>query len=176
MPECPRHAAANGPPVNNVSVPDVKPPRSTGDDRDVLTLSLQYLRESFVRKVTGVDEAAARQSPVASGTSLLWLIKHLAYAERVWIIHRFAGGERPALAVVTADDTVDGALSTYRDTWKIVDAVVASAPNMDELSGIPDDRGLVTLRWILVHLVEETARHAGHADILRELIDGISGR
>jgi Protein of unknown function (DUF664) len=56
---------------------------------------LQYQRESLARKAIGLDDAAARQSSVRSGTTLLWLVRHLAYAERRWIIHRFAGGEKP---------------------------------------------------------------------------------
>jgi len=135
---------------------------------------LQYQRESLARKVDGIDEVAARQSPVASGTTLLWLIKHLAYAERLWIIHRFAGGKKPA--PVTTDDTIDVALTEYKHTWTAVNAVIAASPTLDELSIIANDGGNVTLRWILAHLLEETARHAGHADILRELIDGVTGR
>lgn len=155
-------------------VPDQKPPRPFGDDRQVLTLLLQYQRESLARKVFGVSEVAARQSPVPSGTTLLWLIEHLAHAEWLWIMHRFAGGEKPA--PVTTHQTVDSALAAYRGTWVAVDAVIAAAPSLDELSVIADDRGHVTLRWIIAHLLEETARHAGHADILRELIDGVTGR
>lgn len=64
-------------------VPDQKAPRSFGDDRQVLTLLLQYQRESLARKVFGVSEVAARQSPVPSGTTLLWLVEHLAHAERL---------------------------------------------------------------------------------------------
>src|SRR5271163_4182354 len=65
-------------------MPDQKPPRSFGDDRQVLTLLLQYQRESLARKVSRVSEVAARRSPVPSGTTLLWLIEHLAHAERLW--------------------------------------------------------------------------------------------
>ena len=155
-------------------MPDQKSPRSFGDDRQVLTLLLQYQRESLARKVFGVSEVAARQSPVPSGTTLLWLVEHLAYAERLWIMRRFVGGEKPA--PVTTHQTVDSALAAYRDTWAAVDAVIGAAPSLDELSVIADDRGHVTLRWIIAHLLEETARHAGHADILRELIDGVTGR
>jgi uncharacterized damage-inducible protein DinB len=155
-------------------MPDQKPPRSFGDDRQVLTLLLQYQRESLARKVFGVSEVAARQSPVPSGTTLLWLIEHLAHAERLWIMHRFVGGEKPT--PVTTHQTVDSALVAYRGTWAAVDAVIAAAPSLDEVSVIADDRGHVTLRWIVAHLLEETARHAGHADILRELIDGVTGR
>jgi uncharacterized damage-inducible protein DinB len=156
------------------AVADHKPPRSFGDDRDVLTMLLQYQRESLARKVSGVDCAAARQSPVASGTTLAWLVRHLAHAERLWVIHRFAGREKPA--PVTACESIDDALTEYRHTWAAVDPIIAAAPTLGELSKVADDRGHVTLRWILAHLLEETARHAGHADILRELIDGVTGR
>jgi uncharacterized damage-inducible protein DinB len=155
---------------------DQKPPRSSGEEREVLMTLLQYQRESLMRKVFGVSEAAARQSPVASGTTLLWLVRHLANAERLWIIHRFAGGEEPPPVHDTSHDTVDAALTAYRRTWADVDAIIAAAPTLDEVSVIADDSRHLALRWILAHLLEETARHVGHADILRELIDGVTGR
>jgi uncharacterized damage-inducible protein DinB len=155
---------------------DKKPPRSFGDERDVLMTLLQYQRESLARKVVGVDDEAARQSPVNSGTTLLWLIRHLAGAERLWIIHRFAGGQQPPLAHEASSDTVDSALAAYRQTWADVDTVIAATASLDQASVIGDDSGRPTLRWILAHLLEETARHAGHADIIRELIDGATGR
>ena len=111
-----------------------------------------------------------------SGTTLLWLIRHLAGAERLWIIHRFAGGQQPPLAHEASIDTVDSALAAYRQTWADVDTVIAATASLDQASVIGDDSGRPTLRWILAHLLEETARHAGHADILRELIDGATGR
>ena len=128
-----------------------------------------------MRKVSGVDEAAARESPVPSGTTLLWLMTHMAHAERLWIVHRFAGGTKPSTAA-TVDDTVESAIAQYIDTWAVTDPVIAAARDLDQLSCIADDNGPVTLRWILAHLLEETARHAGHADILRELVDGVTGR
>jgi uncharacterized damage-inducible protein DinB len=155
---------------------DIKPPRSSGDDRDVLLTLLRYQRESMVRKVSGIDDAAARQSPVRSGTTLLWLIRHLAYAERVWIIHRFTGGDAPPPDPAPDSDTIDGALAAYRQTWADVDDVISATIALDERSAIASDGSHPTLRWILAHLLEETARHAGHADILRELIDGATGR
>ena len=72
-------------------MPDQKPPRVDGDERATVLALLQFQRESLVRKVDGLDEVAARQAPVASGTTLLWLVEHLAYAEVLWIVHRFAG-------------------------------------------------------------------------------------
>jgi uncharacterized damage-inducible protein DinB len=113
---------------------------------------------------------------VNSGTTLLWLIRHLAGAERLWIIHRFAGGQQPPLAHEASSDTVDSALAAYRQTWADVDTVIAATASLDQASVIGDDSGRPTLRWILAHLLEETARHAGHADIIRELIDGATGR
>jgi uncharacterized damage-inducible protein DinB len=155
---------------------DQKAPRSSGDEREVLMTLLQYQRESLVRKVIGVDDRAASRSPVNSGTTLLWLIRHLAFAERLWIIHRFAGGQQPPPGPEASHDTVDAALTAYRQTWADVDAVIAATPTRDQVSVVADDSGHPTLRWVLAHLLEETARHAGHADILRELIDGVTGR
>jgi len=68
--------------------------------------------------------------------------------------------------------TVDG----YRATWARVDAIVVAAPSLDELCRDVGAESPVNLRWVLMHLLEETARHAGHADVLRELIDGRTGR
>jgi Protein of unknown function (DUF664) len=127
-------------------VPDLKPPRALGDDRDVLLVLLNYQRESLVRKVIGVDEESARHSPVASGTTLLWLVRHLDYAERLWIVHRFAGGEQPT-PVTSSGDTVDVAVAAYRATWAVVDAAIAATPNLNQLSAIPDDRRHSSSSW-----------------------------
>jgi uncharacterized damage-inducible protein DinB len=137
---------------------------------------LQYQRESVVRKVTDVDEEAARRSPVDSGTSLLWLVAHLARAETLWVVHRFAGRDDGL-----PDDglgsgvTVDSAVAAYRQAWLKVDGIVESA-DLDQRCRWIEDGEPPSLRWVLMHLLEETARHAGHADILREMIDGDTGR
>jgi len=155
---------------------DRKPPRLHGDERQTLRALLQYQRDSMVRKVGGVDEEQARQAPVESGTTLLWLIKHLSRAESLWVLHRFAGAdvELPD-DTVHPGDTVAEAVDTYRRTWDRVDAVVTDA-HLDDLCRNVGDETPVNLRWVLSHLLEETARHAGHADILRELVDGHTGR
>src|SRR5947208_8965401 len=72
-------------------VPDEKPPRVTGDERAVLASLLAYQRNSLLKKLDGIDDAQAAASPVASGTSLLWLINHVADAEATWVLRRFAG-------------------------------------------------------------------------------------
>jgi uncharacterized damage-inducible protein DinB len=157
-------------------VPDQKPPRLVAGEFETLHALLQYQRDSLVRKVADLDDADARRSPVESGTSLLWLVKHMASAEITWMLRRFAGQD-----VIVPDDTpqpgdtLDAAIQFYRATWERVDGVAFKAVSLDEPCQRPDGPP-VNLRWVLAHLLEETARHAGHADILGELIDGRTGR
>ncbi len=157
-------------------MPDRKPPRLLGDERRTLLALLQYQRESLVRKVTGVSEQEARHRFVASDTTLLWLITHMTRAEATWVLRRFAGedGELPG-DTPGPHDTVAGAVEAYRAMWHRVDAVVEDA-RLDAPLAEVGEEAPVDLRWVLTHLLEETARHAGHADILRELVDGTTGR
>lgn len=158
-------------------MPDRKPPRTVGDERTVLRALLQYQRESLVRKVAGVDEVAARTELVGSGTSLLWLVRHLTEAESLCVLQRFAGGplEEPPSAAGSELPLAD-AVDAYRAMWARVDDVVDAALDLEAFCADTGTESPVTLRWVLMHLLEETARHAGHADILRELIDGQTGR
>ena len=157
---------------------DRRPPKLQGDELATLHALLQYTRESLVRKVEGVSDDDARRRFVGSDTSLLWLLKHVRGAELRWVCERFAndGTVVPDDAVV-ASDTVVGAVEAYRATLAVTDVVVFAASSLDELCRGPDaGEPPVNLRWVLGHLLEETARHAGHADILRELLDGSVGR
>jgi uncharacterized damage-inducible protein DinB len=158
-------------------VADQKPPRLAGGEAETLRALLCYQRESLLRKVQGLDEAAARRRLVDSGTSLLWLIKHMASAEVTWVLYRFAGQD----VAIPADqpdaaDTVTSVTAAYRAAWRQVDQVAFGDASLDELCRRADADPPVSLRWVLTHLLEETARHAGHADILRELTDGQTGR
>jgi uncharacterized damage-inducible protein DinB len=154
---------------------DQKSPRTTGDERATLRTLLQYQRDSFVRKVTGVGDTDAASSPVSSGTSLLWLTNHMADAEGNWILSRFA--QRPEYSrSVQHASTIGEAIDRYREVCRQVDAVVANTADLDQVCLSFDPGPPVNLRWILTHLLEETARHAGHADILREILDGTTGR
>ncbi len=149
-----------------------------GDDRTTLVALLRYQRESFVRKLGGLSADEVRWSPVPSGTSLLWLLRHVGRAEAIWVLHRFAGDDvEPDLLddQLRVDDTVEGLLARNEQIWKRVDATVA-AGDLDAICSREDDQANPDLRWVLAHLVEEVARHAGHADILRELLDGATGR
>jgi hypothetical protein len=158
-----------------VPATDRKPPRHTADERTTVLALLQYQRTSFAAKLEGVDEESARHAPVASGTTLLWLARHMAGAEVLWVLHRFAGEAVEIPAETLPDDTIAAAVESYRATWPVVDAVIAAA-NLDERCRNVGSEAPVNLRWVLMHLLEETARHAGHADILRELADGSTGR
>jgi hypothetical protein len=103
---------------------DRKPPRLAGDDRAILCALLRYQRESFVRKVAGVDNELARASVVGSGTTLFWLTQHMAQAEQTWVIRRFAGVEVPA-AVGDEAGGLTEAITNYKATWDVVDELVA---------------------------------------------------
>jgi len=153
-------------------VPDQKPPRLCSDERSTLHELLQYQRESLVRTAGGVDPDAAVRSPVQSGTLLVWLLDHLAAAESIWVEQRFAGRRGDAQP---ASRTLELAIERYLATCTRVDDVV-DASTLDDVCRGDDTVPPVNLRWVLAHLLEETARHAGHADILRELIDGATGR
>ena len=160
----------------HADVADQKPPRLATDERRTVQALWQYHRESLVRKVRGVDDAAARRRFVPTDTTLLWLVKHASGAELRWVLWRFAGeidGVRDDS--VEPDDTLDAVIAEYETTWARVDAVVSAASLDDRCAAVPGD-DVVNLRWIVFHLLEETARHAGHADILRELVDGQTGR
>lgn len=158
---------------------DRKPPRLDAGELDTLLALLRYQRGSLVEKADGITPEQAAWSPVPSGTNLLWLITHMADAEESWMVRRFAG-----IATDVVEEppgaSPDGALATavgrYRATWAVVDALVAGASGPEAPCAGDDVRPPVPLRWVLAHLLEETARHAGHADILRELIDGRVGR
>jgi len=93
----------------------------------------------------------------------------------LWIGQRFAGGEIELPSDSLGDDSVHEVIAAYRAAWAYVDAIADAAP-LDQPCSDVGAETMVDLRWVLTHLLEETARHAGHADIIRELIDGTTGR
>ena len=157
-------------------------PRS---EREALDGFLDSQREAIIRKIEGLDDATARKAPTASALSLLGIVKHCGLWERRWLQvvaagRRFPGewpeGNYTGMAedfVVDENDTVDQWVAYYREQIEQSRAVAASM-DLDTWCARPD---LVecNLRYVLVHLIEETARHAGHADIIRETLDGSVG-
>jgi hypothetical protein len=105
-------------------VPDHKPPRLAGGEAETLQALLQYQRDLLLRKVADLDDASARRSPVGSGTTLLWLIKHMARAEILWVLHRFAGQD----CLIPGDelepgDTLATVTGFYRRASQQADAI-----------------------------------------------------
>ena len=158
---------------------DVRPPRVFAGEKQTLIEFLDYLRDSVAAKLEDLSEDQARRQMVPSGTSLLGLLKHLRAVELGWFAWSFAGedGLTPADGQLAPTDTVASVLATYREAAAHCNQLIASAA-LDQRAARSRREGEepATLRWILVHLLEETARHAGHADILREQIDGSVGR
>jgi hypothetical protein len=158
-------------------VVDHKPPRAIADERTTMLALLRFQRESLIAKVEGLDEQSATSVVMPSGTTLLWLVQHLARAETQWIVYRYLGesprDEDPGAAPTGA---VDHAVTEYRRAAQRTDATLSSGVDLDQLCATTGSEPTVSLRWVLAHLLEETARHAGHADILRELTDGATGR
>ena len=159
-------------------------PPYDGDERSTLVAFLDFLRETMIWKLEGLSEAQARWKPTENGNSLLGLVRHLGYVENWWFPVCFNGEEDPlpydpadpdADFKIPDDWTVSDVVDFYKSEIERSNKVVAGAPSLDEMSKIPARDAHRSLRWILVHMVEETARHAGHADITRELIDGSVG-
>ncbi|MFJ7068202.1 DinB family protein [Streptomyces sp. NPDC101115] len=160
---------------------DVGPPHGGADERSTLVAFLGYLREAVAAKAEGIDFDRARTPGVASGTNLLGLVKHLTAAEAFWFVYAFEGADEPIPDFgmeVTEADTPEGLLAAYREAGRRSDAIVAACPDLETLAARTTHPSRIhrSLRWILVHMIEETARHAGHADILREQADGAVGR
>ena len=169
------------------SDPRVDPPRQAGE-RETLETFLDFYRETILWKVSGMSDPDLRKVIVPSGWSPLGMIKHLAYVERSWFRTRFSGEE--GLPVPWTDEDPDAdfriepqettadILAFYRDECERSRAIAASASLDDLAAHWPADRPpekRPNLRWIFVHMIDETARHAGHLDIVRELIDGSTG-
>ena len=155
---------------------DVTPPGENGDEKMTLLAFLEYLRESVAGKAAGVREPQVREPGVPSGTNLLGLVTHLTAVERFC----FLGEEISNLDATLqagSEVTLDDALAYYRRAIDEANAVIDACADLEQASPRPRRHGsTVTMRWTLVHMIEETGRHAGHADIIRERIDGATGR
>jgi uncharacterized damage-inducible protein DinB len=159
-------------------------PPPCGDELAVLSGFLNFLREAIVIKATGLDDDDLRHPMTPSGVSLLGIVKHLAYVERWWFAHIFSGldvavpftkDDPDADWRIEPDDRTEIILDLYQTEIDRARAVVA-ASRADDLSAKAGHHGgPYSLRWIMTHMIEETGRHAGHADILREQIDGAVG-
>ncbi|MFD3732726.1 DinB family protein [Streptomyces sp. NPDC058632] len=163
-------------PETRPRVKDTGPPRTGADEKATLLGFLDHLRESIADKAADVPEPQVRTGKTPSGTSLLGLVKHLTHVERFYFTgeraHDWDRTMRPS-----PEDTVDSVLAGYREAVERSNQVVGACPDLTLPAPGPPRRGPApSMRWVLVHMIEETGRHAGHADILREQIDGSTGR
>ena len=165
-------------------------PRGEGGvvgERDVLVSYLRDYRLTIELKCSGLDASGmARRSVPPSTLSLLGLVRHLADVERNWFRRVLAGQDAPwvfrtdddrdaAFTGAAADPAlVDAAWAAWREEVRFAERFVENATDLGMT--VPYRDGVISMREVLVHLIEEYARHAGHADLLRERIDGRVGQ
>ena len=165
------------------------PKASSGSERATLCEFLDYQREALIGKLQSLTEEQTRMTPTASALSLLSLIKHSAIWERRWFQIIVAGrsypgewpeapdvesGELDATFRLTDEDTIETVVDDYREQIVASNEILGSI-DLDARC-VRSDKVDENVRWVAVHMIEETARHAGHADIIRETIDGARGR
>ncbi len=161
----------------------------TADPKADLHRYLQLAREALLWKLDGLGEYDVRRPLVATGTNLLGLVKHVASVEAGYLGDTFArpfgeplpwldeDAEPNADMWATPDETREQVVGLYRRVWTHSDATVDTLP-LDAFGHVPwwpPERRAVTLHRIIVHMIAETNRHAGHADVVRELVDGVVG-
>ncbi len=149
-------------------------PRGTADERELFLRWLRFLRGAVIRKVDGLSDEQARWTPPGALISLLGIINHLTRVEWRWIDGGMHGQDtsRSDLEFTPGPElTVEVALAAYRKRAAATEATVTSMALDQPCRSEPG----ADLRWVLLHLINETARHAGHADATRELVDGATG-
>ena len=157
---------------------------AAGKEKETLAAFLNHQRELVVNKIAGASDEDARKRLVPSLTTLLGIVNHLAYVERWWFQDRFLG---EACEYPWTDEDPDAEFKPEESIQEVVDLyqtecaknnqIIADA-DLDQLSPYKfrSGAGPPSLRWIILHMIEETARHAGHMDILREQLDGATGQ
>jgi hypothetical protein len=157
--------------------------RAVTDERDALLTFLAAQREAVKAAVFELDREQATSTPSVSAINLAGLIKHVANTERSWVAGRLAGRdveiEYQDSFNLKDGESVQDMLDFYDLVAAETEQIVKELPSLDVevpvpkgVPWFPDDLEAWNARWVLFHCIEETARHAGHADIIRESIDG----
>ena len=168
---------------------DRKDPKLQSDERTTLMEFLDYHRATFLSKIAGLTHEQLNRTLPPSDLTLASLTKHLAHVEDSWFQQRFVGVavEPWASAPFDADPDWDLHSAQQHSPAELValyetavgrsQVTLAEAISLDDLSAEKDRRELIeySMRWIVVHMIEETARHNGHADFIRQSIDGLVG-
>lgn len=160
---------------------DVGPPGGDSDEKSTLLAFLNYVRDAVAAKAQGLDDGKGRTPGVASGTSVFGLVRHLTAAELYWFAWAFEGSqvEHPDFSMdLSESDNAESLLAAYRSAIEGSNEIIRRCDDLNRpCARAAGKAGAVrSMRWVLVHMIEETARHAGHADILREQADGSIGR
>ncbi|WP_328311340.1 DinB family protein [Streptomyces sp. NBC_00442] len=161
------------------------PSAAHGDERGALLLFVEAQRGAVRRSVIGLTEEQAASRPSASALSLSGLLKHVAECELNWL--RMAQ-QRPNARQrdqsnwhesfrLVGDESIEGTLAFWDEVALETEEFIRKVPSLDDTFPLPEapwfpKDGQVSMRWLMIHLVEEFARHAGHADIVRESLDG----
>jgi len=157
------------------SAPEYEFPRGTPDERELFLRWLGFLRGAVIRKVEDLSDEEARWTPDGALISLVGVVNHLTQVEWRWIDGGMLGKQTSRSETEFTPGrqlTLSAALAAYRDRATATDRTVRAMPSLTE--PCRSEAG-ADLRWVLLHLINETARHAGHADATRELLDGTTG-
>jgi uncharacterized damage-inducible protein DinB len=150
-------------------------PQPSTDERELLLRWLAFLRGSVLRNIEGLSDDQARWTPAGTLIPLIGIVNHLTHVEWRWIDGTMRGQEVSRSEEEFRPDeelTVTTAVTAYTERARATEAAVRAMPSLTEPAHEGDD---TDLRWVLLHLINETARHAGHADAVRELLDGTTG-
>ena len=160
-------------------------PAFDADERTMLLAFLDYHRATLVWKASGLTQEQMARTLPSSSLTIAGLVKHMALVEDSWFTERFAGlgegiwegidwdADRDWEFHTAVDDSPEELLALYAAACDRSRAVVAATESLDQRAVAARDP--ITLRWVLLHMIEETARHNGHIDLLREPIDGLTG-
>ncbi len=170
-----------------METPERRDPPNSAPELEMLLAWLEYHRVTLLQKCAGLSaEQLCQRACMPSTLTLVGLVRHMAEVERNWFAGHYAG--RPdTLGIYYSDDdpdgdfdnvapaTVDEDFAVYQRECEESRRIVEAMPNLEQMGISVRRDGPVSLRWILIHMVEEYARHNGHADLLRERIDGATG-
>ncbi|MGW2870981.1 DinB family protein [Kitasatospora sp. NPDC001225] len=162
---------------------------TAADDKNDLRIYIQDARDALLWKLEGLSEYDLRRPLTPTGTNLLGLVKHVTGAEALYFGDTFGRPfPEPAPVWITgqtepngdlwarADESTDEVIGRYRRVWAHSDATIEALP-LDAVGKVPfGARHEQTLHRVLVHMIAETHRHVGHADLVRELVDGATGQ
>jgi hypothetical protein len=166
----------------------LRSPLATGSEKQLLHAHLRINREVLLWKLEGLSDQEIRRPMTPTGTNLVGLVKHMTGVEGAYLCDAF-DRPRPALTWETAEDaalgefsdmyatpeeTTEGLISDYRAAMSAADRTVEDL-ELDTLGRHPVLGVTINMRWMLIAVLQDTLRHAGHADIVRELIDGTAG-